>query len=58
MIRAIKAAMKYGGTLIEVLDLVEEINKSIRPDGKISRDERSKILKKFWAVVKSMQAAR
>ena len=58
MIRAIKAAMKYGETLNEVLDLVEEINKSIRPDGKISRDERSKILKKFWAVVKSMQAAR
>ena len=51
MIRAIKAAMKYGGTLNEVLDLVEEINKSIRPDGKISRDERSKILKKLWAVV-------
>ena len=50
--------MKYGGTLNEVLDLVEEINKSIRPDGKISRNERSKILKKFWAVVKSMQAAR
>ncbi len=58
MIRAIRAAMNYGGTLNEVLDLVEEINKSIRPDGKISRDERSKILKKFWAVVKSMQAAR
>ena len=58
MIRAIRAAMKYGGTLNEVLDLVEEINKSIRPDGKISRDERSKILKRFWAVVKSMQAAR
>ncbi len=55
MIRAIRAAMRYGRTLNEVLDLIEEIDGAIRPDGKISRDERSRILKHFWAVVKSIQ---
>ncbi len=58
MIRAIRAAMRYGGTLNEVLDLMEEIDGAIRPDGKISRDERGAILKKFWAVVRSIQDAR
>ena len=50
--------MRYGRTLNEVLDLIEEIDGAVRPDGKISRDERSKILKHFWAVVKSIQATR
>ena len=58
MIRAIIAAMRYGRTLNEVLDLIEEIDGAIRPDGKISRDERSRILKHFWAVVKSIQENR
>ena len=58
MIRAIRAAMRYGGTLNEVLDLIEEIDGAVRPEGKISRDERSKILKHFCAVVKSIQATR
>jgi|TARA_R100000501_G_C2605836_1_gene101645 hypothetical protein len=58
MIRAIRAAMRYGRTLNEVLDLIEEIDGAIRPDGKISRDERSRILKHFWAVVKSIQATK
>ncbi len=58
MIRAIRAAMRYGRTLNEVLDLMEEIDGAVRPDGKISRDERSRILKHFWAVVKSIQENR
>ena len=58
MIRAIRAAIRYGKTLNEVLDLIEEIDGAIRPDGKISRDERSRILKHFWAVVKSIQENR
>ena len=58
MIRAIRAAMRYGRTLNEVLDLIEEIDGAIRPEVKISRDERSRILKHFWAVVKSIQENR
>ena len=43
--------MRYGRTLNEVLDLIEEIDGAVRPDGKISRDLRTEL--RNW---KSVQA--
>ena len=42
MFKAIRMAMKYQGILPVVIDLIEEIQRSVRDDGSISRDERSK----------------
>jgi len=58
MFKAIRMAMKYQGILPVVIDLIEEVQKSIRDDGSISRDERSRLMKKFWAVVKKVQATK
>jgi len=55
MIKAIRAAMKYSDALPLAIDLIEEIQKSVRDDGSISKDERSKLLKRFWAIVKVFQ---
>ena len=45
MIKAIRAAMKYSNALPLAIDLIEEIQRSIRDDGSISKEERSKLLK-------------
>jgi len=58
MFKAIRMAMKYQGILPVVIDLIEEIQRSIRDDGSISRDERSRLMKKFWAVVKEVQGVK
>ena len=58
MFKAIRMAMKYQGILPVVIDLIEEIQRSVRDDGSISRDERSRLMKKFWAVVKKVQATK
>jgi hypothetical protein len=58
MIKAIRTAIKYQGILPLVVDLIEEVQKSIRDDGSISRDERSRLMKRFWAVVKEVQATK
>ena len=55
MIKAIRAAMKYSDALPLAIDLIEEIQRSIRDDGSISKEERSKLLKRFWALVKVFQ---
>ena len=56
MFTAIKAAMKYSAALPVAIELIEEINKSIRDDGSISRKERSKLMSKFWKLVGVVQA--
>jgi len=50
-----RLAMKYGDVLGIALDLVQEIEKSIRDDGSISQAERSKLMSKFWKLVKAIQ---
>ena len=55
MFKAIRTAIKYQGILPLVVDLIEEVQKSMRDDGSISRDERSRLMKKFWAVVREVQ---
>ena len=58
MIKAIRTAIKYQGILPLVVDLIEQVQKSVRDDGTISRDERSRLMKKFWAVVREVQGVK
>ena len=58
MIKALRTAIKYQGILPLVVDLIEEVQKSVRDDGTISRDERSRLMKKFWAVVREVQGVK
>ena len=56
MFGALKMAMKYSAALPVAIELIEEINKSMRDDGSISRKERSKLMSKFWKLVGVVQA--
>jgi|TARA_Y100001938_G_scaffold142891_1_gene214851 hypothetical protein len=58
MFAAIKLAMKYKDSLPLAVDLIKEIEISMRDDGSISQKERSKLMSRFWALVKSIQAPR
>ena len=55
MIKAIRLAMEYKDSLPLLINLLNEIQSSVRDDGSISQKERSKILKSFWILVKSVQ---
>ena len=56
MIKLIRLAIKYKAVLPAAIALVQEIEKSISDDGSISREERSKLMKRFWVVVKTVQS--
>ena len=56
MFAALKMAMKYSAALPVAIELIEEINKSIRDDGSISRKERAKLMSKFWKLDGVVQA--
>ena len=58
MFAAIKLAMQYKDSLPLAVDLIKEIEISMRDDGSISQKERSKLMSRFWALVKSIQAPR
>ena len=55
---AVKMAMKYKHTLPVAVDLIKEIELSKRDDGSISQKERSRLMSRFWALVKAIQAPR
>ena len=55
MFKSIRAAMKYGKVLTKAIDLIEEIHISMKDDGSISKQERSKLQKGFWKLVKAIQ---
>ena len=56
MLKAIRMALRYSDVLPIAIDLVKEIEISVRDDGTISKAERSKLLKKFWKLVRAVQA--
>ena len=58
MFAAIKMAMKYKDVLPAAVDLIKEIELSMRDDSSISQKERSKLMSRFWALVKSVQTAK
>ena len=55
MFKAMKLAMQYSHVLPVAIELIQEIEKSIRDDGSISQAERSKLMSKFWKLVKAIQ---
>ena len=55
MLKTIRLAMQYKDSLPLLINLIKEIQSSVRDDGSISQKERSKILKSFWVLVKSVQ---
>jgi len=55
MFKAMRLAMQYSHVLPVAIDLIQEIEISIRDDGSISQAERSKLMKRFWALVKAIQ---
>ena len=58
MFAALKMAMKYKDSLPVAVDLIKEIEISMRDDGSISQKERSKLMSRFWALVQAVQAPR
>ena len=58
MFAALKMAMKYKDSLPVAVDLIQEIELSMRDDFSISKQERSKLMSRFWALVKSIQTAK
>tara|TARA_R100001594_G_scaffold30871_1_gene57691 strand:+ start:904 stop:1113 length:210 start_codon:yes stop_codon:yes gene_type:complete len=56
MLKAIKAAMKYKDSLPVAIELLQEIQKSVRDDGSISRKDRSALMSKFWKLVGVVKA--
>ena len=56
MLAAIKMAMKYKDVLPVAVDLIKEVEISMRDDGSISQKERSKLMSRFWTLVKAIQA--
>ena len=55
MFKAIRLAIRYQHVLPLAIDLIKEAEISVRDDGTITKDERSRLLKRFWAVVKALQ---
>ena len=58
MFAAIKLAMRYSDVLPVAIDLVKEIEVSVRDDGTISKEERSNLLKGFRKLIRVIQASR
>ena len=57
MFAAIKLAMRYSDVLPVAIDLVKEIEVSVRDDGTISKEERSNLLKRFRKLIRVIQAS-
>ena len=56
MIKTFKLMIKYKEAIPLALDLSQEAEKAMRDDGSISKEERSILLKKFWAIIRVLQA--
>jgi len=56
-LRALGLAVRYLSVLPVTLELVQEIQQSVRPDGSIARVQRARLLKRFWALVKAVQSS-
>ena len=57
MFAAIKLAMRYSDVLPVAIDLVKEIEVSVRDDGTISKEERSNLLKRFRKLIRVIQTS-
>ena len=55
MFKALKLAIQYRDTLPLMVDLIETATSAVRDDGTISRTEKSRMMKSFWALVQGVQ---
>jgi len=56
MLAAIRMALKYKGyvdILPVAIDLITDIQESVKDDGKITKKEQSRLMKKFHALIKA-----
>jgi len=53
MIEAIRMAMKYKDLIPPAVDLITDIQESVKDDGKITKKEQSRLMKKFHALIKA-----
>jgi len=56
LIKAVKFALQYQSCVDEVVDLATYIKTSVK-DKKLTKEERSKSLSKFWKLVKAIENA-
>ena len=55
MFKALRLALRYRDSLPLMVDLIETATAGVRDDGTISRRERAKLMKNFWALVKCVK---
>ena len=53
MLEAIRLAMKYKNLIPPAVDLITDIQESVKDDGKITKKEQSRLMKKFHALIKA-----
>lgn len=52
---ALKVALKHRDSFLVAVELIEAVQRVKREDGTIARADRSRLLSRFWAVVRSVQ---
>ena len=57
MFKALRLALRYRDSLPIMVEIIEKAIAAVRDDGTISRRERAKLVKKFWALIKYVQEA-
>ena len=53
MLEAIRMAMKYKDLIPPAVDLITDIQESVKYDGNITKQEQSSLMKKFQALIKA-----
>ena len=53
MLEAIRMALKYKDLIPPAVDLITDIQESVKADGKITKKEQSRLMKKFHALIKA-----
>ena len=53
MLEAIRMAMKFKDLIPPAVDLITDIQESVKDDGKITKKEQSRLMKKFHALIKA-----
>ena len=58
MFAAIRTAIKYKDLLPIFIDLITDVQASVKDDGKITKKEQFRLMKKFHALVKAAKEAK
>ena len=58
MLEAIRLAMKNKNLIPPAVDLITDIQESVKDDGKITKKEQSRLMTKFHALIKQIKTQR